>query len=428
MNFFPFLVWWHRVNAATLRSDVLAGLTGGFILVPQGVAFATIAGMPPEYGLYCAMLPAIVAALWGSSWHLVSGPTTAISIVIFAAVSPLAVPGSAQYISLVLTLTLLVGLIQLSLGVLRLGTLANFISHTVVVGFTAGAAVLIGLSQVKYFFGLTMIPRGALPSKILASLWQNLHSVNRYEVTIALVTVLASIAIKRYWPRSPNMILSLFFGSIAAFLFNQYCGGFEQTGIATIGQVSVGFPPFSKPDFSLDTIEALLPIAIAVSVLALTEAVSIARSIALKSGQQINGNQEFIGQGLSNIAGAFFSGFASSGSFNRSGVNYEAGAKTPLAAVFSALFLLLIVLFLAPLASYLPLAAMAGILFVVAWGLFDFAQIVSILRNSWAESVVLIATFIATLVAHLEYAIFIGVFLSLMLYLVRYFKKRRSLA
>ena len=156
----PFLQWWPRVARASLRADLIAGLTGSLILVPQGVAFATIAGMPPEYGLYAAMLPAIVAALWGSSWHLVSGPTTAISIVVFATMSPLAEAGSPHYVQLVLTLTFLVGLFQLLLGGLRLGTLVNFVSHTVVVGFTAGAAVLIAISQVKNFFGIAL-PRGA---------------------------------------------------------------------------------------------------------------------------------------------------------------------------------------------------------------------------------------------------------------------------
>jgi len=166
LRLLPFLRWWPRVNRDSLRADVLAGLTGGLILVPQGVAFATIAGMPPEYGLYAAMLPAVVAALWGSSWHLVSGPTTAISIVVFATMSPLAEPGSPQFVALVLTLTFFVGVFQLLLGILRLGTLVNFVSHTVVIGFTSGAAVLIAASQVKNFFGLP-IPRGASVAAVL---------------------------------------------------------------------------------------------------------------------------------------------------------------------------------------------------------------------------------------------------------------------
>ena len=413
----PLLRWWPRVDRASLRADAVAGLTGGIVLVPQGVAFATIAGMPPEYGLYAAMVPAVVAALWGSSWHLVSGPTTAISIVVYATVSPFAPPGSEQYVQLVLTLTLLIGVFQLALGALRLGTLVNFVSHTVVVGFTAGAAVLIGLSQVKNFFGVA-IPRGASAQQVVQGLARQLDAINPYVTAVALATVIASIAFKRWWPKMPHMIAAMVAGSLVALGLDQVFGS-ARTGIETIGALHIGLPPLSKPQFDRTTIEQLVPIAIAVRLLALTEAVSIARAVALKSGQRIDGNQEFIGQGLSNLAGAFFSGYASSGSFNRSGLNYTAGARTPLAAVLSAVFLLIIVVFLAPLAKYLPIAAMAGILFVVAWGLIDFAQIAEIVRASRPETAVLAATFIATLTLDLEFAIYIGVLLSLMLYLNR---------
>ena len=413
----PFLRWWPRVNRQTLRADLIAGLTGGLILVPQGVAFATIAGMPPEYGLYAAMWPAIVAALWGSSWHLVSGPTTAISIVVFATMSPLATAGSPEYVTLVLTLTFLVGLFQLLLGVLRLGTLVNFVSHTVVVGFTAGAAVLIAVSQVKNFFGLP-IARGASPYAVMEGLLQHLSDVNPFITAVAVVTVLASVAARRWCPRWPHMIIALLLGSLLAAVFNQHWGA-AHTGISSIGALRIGMPPLSSPDFSWATLEKLVPVAMAVALLALTEAVSIARAMAIKSGQRIDGNQEFIGQGLSNLAGSFFSGYASSGSFNRSGLNYAAGAQTPLSTIFSAVCLLLILIFLAPLAVYLPTAAMAGILFVVAWGLIDFHHIAEILRASRQESAVLGVTFVATLTLQLEFAIYAGVLLSLLLYLNR---------
>ncbi len=414
----PFLRWWPRVNRVTLRADLIAGITGGIVLVPQGVAFATIAGMPPEYGLYAAMVPAIVAALWGSSWHLVSGPTTAISIVLFATISPLAAPGSTDYVELVLTLTFLVGVIQLALGVLRLGSLVNFVSHTVVVGFTAGAAVLIAISQVNNFFGVP-IPRGSSVYSTVSGLLTQLDRINPFVTAVAVATVLASVLTRRWWPRMPHMIVAMVAGSLVAVALNRMFGGAAATGIGTIGALAVGLPPLSSPDFSPATLEKLLPIAVAVALLALTEAVSIARAIAVKAEQRIDGNQEFIGQGLSNVLGAFFSGYASSGSFNRSGLNYAAGAKTPLAAVFSAVALLLIVMFLAPLAEYLPIPAMAGILFVVAWGLFDFHHMGEIIRTSRQETVVLFATLIATLTLQLEFAIYIGVLLSLLLYLNR---------
>ena len=409
---------WPRLTRSTLRADAIAGLTGALVLVPQGVAFATIAGMPPEYGLYAAMLPAIVAALWGSSWHLVSGPTTAISIVVFATISPLAPAGSPQFVSLVLTLTLLVGVIQLALGLLRLGALVNFVSHTVVVGFTSGAAVLIAISQVRNFFGIE-IERGASVKAVLTSLVQQAPHINLYVTAVAVVTVLASLACKRWWPKMPHMIAGLLAGGGFAALLNHLAGGADVTGIRSIGALKIGLPPLSMPDFSPATIEQLMPIAVAVSLLALTEAVSISRAIALRTHQRIDGNQEFIGQGLSNLAGAFFSGYASSGSFNRSGLNHESGARTPLAAVASAVFLLLIMLFLAPLAVHLPIPAMAGILFVVAWGLFDLHHMGEILRASRQEAAVLLATLAATLTLQLEFAIYIGVLMSLMLYLNR---------
>ena len=417
LRLLPFLRWWPRVNRGSLRADGLAGLTGGLILVPQGVAFATIAGMPPEYGLYAAMLPAVVAALWGSSWHLVSGPTTAISIVVFATMSPLAEPGSAQFVTLVLTLTFFVGVFQLLLGILRLGTLVNFVSHTVVVGFTSGAAVLIAASQVKNFFGLP-IPRGASVAEVAQGLFAHLAEVQPWILLVALVTLLVCALSKYLWPRLPHMIVGMVAGSALAAALNAWLGP-QATGLSSIGALSIGFPPLSSPDWSWDTAQRIAPIAAAVALLALTEAVSISRAMALSSGQRIDGNQEFIGQGLSNIVGAFFSGYASSGSFNRSGLNYVAGAQTPLAAVFSAGFLLLIMLFLAPLAQYLPTAAMAGILFVVAWGLIDTTQIVETWRASRSEFGVLLATFVATLTLQLEFAIYVGVGLSLVLYLRR---------
>jgi SulP family sulfate permease len=414
---FPLLRWWPRVNRGTLRADLVAGLTGAVIVLPQGVAFATLAGLPPEYGLYAAMVPAVVAALFGSSWHLVSGPTNAISIVVFATLSPLADPGSPDYVRLVLTLTLLTGAFQLAMGLARMGTLVNFISHTVVVGFTAGAALLIVASQVKNFFGI-MVPRGAHFHEVLGHFARQVDDINPYVLAVSLVTLVSGIALRRWQQKFPYMIGAMVAGSLAALGLNEWFG--EHTAqITTLGALPASLPPLSLPDFSAGALRQAAPIAFAVAILALTEAVSIARSIAVRSEQRIDGNQEFIGQGLSNLAGAFFSGYASSGSFNRSGLNYEAGARTPLAAAFSAPFLVAILFAVAPLAAYLPIPAMAAILFLVAWGLIDFHHIGQILKTSRSETAVLAVTFAATLLLDLEYAIYGGVIVSLMLYLNR---------
>jgi len=416
LGLLPFLRWRDRVTRSSSRADALAGITGALIVLPQAVAFATIAGLPPEYGLYAAMAPAIVAALFGSSWHLVSGPTTAISIAVFASVSPYAQPGSPEFIGLVLTLTALTGLFELALGLARMGVLVNFISHTVVIGFTAGAALLIAGSQIKNFFGLD-IPRGTPFFEILGLFAQQLGDINPYVLAVSLMTLIVGILTKMLMPKLPYMIVALVAGSLLAAAANGYVG-VETTHIGTVGALSSGLPPFTLPDFSLRSISQMLFPALIITMLALTEAVSISRSIAGRSGQQIDGNQEFIGQGLSNLVGAFFSGYASSGSFNRSGVNYAAGAQTPLAAVYASFFLVLILLLVAPLAAYLPTAAMAGILFLVAWGLIDFHHIQQLHRISRQETVVLWVTLVGTLF-DLEKGIFLGVALSLALYLYR---------
>lgn len=422
----PFLRWWPQVNQGSLKADAVAGLSGAIIVLPQAVAFAIIAGLPPEYGLYAAMVPTILAALFGSSWHLVSGPTTAISIVVFASVSPLAEPGTANFIGLVLTLTLLAGLFQLLMGLARMGALVNFISHTVIIGFTAGAAILIAASQIKNFFGLA-IPRGAHFHEVIGHTAMHLSDIDPYVTATGLVTLLTGIVAKKYLPRLPYMIIAMVAGSAFALALNHYFGE-TRTGIHTVGALDVGLPPISLPDFSLNALKQTLFPALIITILALTEAVAIARSVAIKSGQTIDSNQEFVGQGLANIFGSFFSGYASSGSFNRSGVNFSAGAKTPLAAAFSAVFLLAIVLLIAPLVAYLPVAAMAGVLFQVAWGLIDFHHINEILKRHRKESIVFAVTFFGTLV-DLEKGIFFGIIVSLIFYLYRTSRPRiRSMA
>jgi len=413
---FPFLRWRDRVNRASARDDGMAGLTGALIVLPQAVAFATIAGLPPEYGLYAAMTPAIVAALFGSSWHLVSGPTTAISIAVFASISPYAQPGSPEFIGLVLTLTFLTGVFQLALGLARMGVLVNFISHTVVIGFTAGAALLIAGSQIKNFFGLD-IPRGTPFFKTLELFALQVDRINPYVLAVSMATLVVGILTKRFAPKLPYMIVAMVAGSLFALGLNATYG-VDMTHVLTVGALPSGLPPLSLPDFSFHSLSQMMFPALIITMLALTEAVSISRAIATRSGQAIDGNQEFIGQGLSNIVGSFFSGYAASGSFNRSGVNYAAGARTPLAAVYASLFLVLILLMVAPLAAYLPNAAMAGILFLVAWGLIDIHHIRLLPRISWQETFVLWVTLIGTLI-DLEKGIFFGIALSLALYLYR---------
>ncbi|CAK0770408.1 sulfate permease, SulP family [Gammaproteobacteria bacterium] len=411
---FPFSRWIHLVNRNTIKADLLAGLTGAVVALPQGVAFAAIAGMPPQYGLYAGMVPAMVAAFFGSSWHLVSGPTTAASIVLYSVLAAHAEPGSAQYVSLALTLTFLVGVIQIIMGLARLGTLVNFISHSVVTGFTAGAAILIATKQVKNFFGLP-IPRGASFTQTWEILFNDFSQVDIAILGVSLFTLLLGIAVKAWFPKQPYMIIAMLGGSAVAVAL-QFSVGIS---IPVVGALPSSLPPLSVPHLSLDSIQEIASGVLAVTLLALTEAVSIARALSARSGQHVDGNQEFIGQGMSNLIGAFFSSYVATGSFNRSGVNYSAGAKTPMAAMLAGFFLLILVLLIAPLGAYLPNAAMAGILFMVAWGLIDFDEIISTLKNNHHEAFILVLTFSATLFLSLEEAIILGVMLSLGLYLSR---------
>ncbi len=418
-SIFPFLNWLPMVNRQTFNADLWAGITGALVVLPQGVAFATIAGMPPEYGLYAGMIPAIIAALFGSSWHLVSGPTTAASIVLYSSLTALTdpatgqavEPASAYYVHLALTLALMVGLLELTLGLFKLGGLVNFISHSVVIGFTAGAGILIASNQIKNFFGLP-IPRGTHFHETLLYLFNHLQDIAVPVAIVGTVTLGTGIAARHYFPRFPYMIAAIVTGSVAG-----VATSLAGWSIPTVGALPATLPPLSAPSFDPATWRALAPAALAVTLFALTEALSISRAMAIRSGQHINASQEFVGQGLSNMAGAFFSGYVATGSFNRSGVNYAAGAKTPLSSIIAAVLLMIIVLLVAPLAAYMPNAAMAGVLFLVGWGLVDFHHIAQIIRTSRSETGVLVVTFLSTLFLELELAIFAGVMLSLVLYL-----------
>jgi len=413
-RFLPSFAWLRSMDRPTLGADLTAGLTGALVMLPQGVAFAIIAGMPPEYGLYAGMVPAIIAALFGSSWHLVSGPTTAASIIILTAISAFAEPGSMNYVRLVLTLTFMVGVIELAMGLMRMGVLVNFISHTVAIGFTAGAAILISANQIQHFFGLD-IPRGAPFYDIVRTLADHIQEISPAVTAVGVATVVVGMIAKRYIPRLPYMIVAMIAASVLAAVLN----GFFGASIPTIGAIPSGLPPLSSPEFSMDVIRELAPTALAVALFALTEAVSISRALAIRSGQQIDGSQEFIGQGLSNLVGSFFSGYVATGSFNRSGLNYEAGAKTPLAAISAGVLLMPVVFVAAPYAIYLPKAAVAGILFLIAYGLIDIPHIRQIIKSSRAETTVMAVTFFAVLFLNLEIAIFAGIILSLFFYLNR---------
>jgi SulP family sulfate permease len=413
---FPPLKWWPRVDAATLRADAIAGLIGAIVVLPQGVAFATLAGLPPEYGLYCAMVPTLVAAIFSSSLHAVAGPTNPVSLMVFAVLSPLAVPFTPHYVELAFTLALMSGVIMLALGLLGFGTLVNFVSRSVIVGFTAALGVFILLSQLGNFLGIESPPSAF--AGLVARTFMHLGDTRPWVALVAAATVAVGAASHRVLPRIPPMLAAMVLGSVAAFFLNQTLG-VERTGLRTLGPLPGALPPLSHPDLSLATLQDLLPAAIAVALVSLTQAMSITHAIALKSGQRLDDNQEFIAQGLANVTAAFFSGFPTSASANRCGINYDAGARTPMAAMFAALLLVAVLLAIAPLVAYLPIAVIAGLLVLVAWNLIDLPRIRGILATSRGEGAVLLITFVATLLLDLEFAILVGVLVSLVLYVNR---------
>ncbi|MCO7575124.1 MULTISPECIES: SulP family inorganic anion transporter [Pseudomonas] len=409
----PFLGWLPRQTRASVGRDLLVGLSGAILALPQSIAYALIAGLPPEYGLYAAIVPVLIACLWGSSWHLICGPTAAISIVLYASVSPLAVPASEDYITLVLLLTLLAGVFQWLLGLLRFGALVNFVSHSVVLGFTLGAAVVIALGQLPNLLGLEL-PNQATALNSLTSLLEHLDAVDKPSLLLGLGTLIVGLGLKLLAPRWPSLLLSLVLSALVVWLLPGVFGHVKLVS-AFVGRL----PPLSPLPLDLDLVLRLLPSAVAVGMLGLVTSLSIARSLSARSEQLLDANQEVRAQGLSNMVGAFFSGYLSSGSFTRSGLSYEAGARSPLAGVFSALWVALFAVAGAGLIAHIPIPAMAGSILLICWGLVDHRGIRALFRVSRAEFLVMSLTCIATLLLELQTAIYAGVLASLFFYLKR---------
>jgi len=402
--------WTATVTPTTLRADALAGLLGAVLVLPQGIAFATLAGLPPQYGLYTAIVPCIIAALFGSSWHVMSGPTNANSLALFAMLSPLALAFTPAYIQLALAVTLMVGVMQFLIGVLRLGSLANFISPAALFGFTSGAAVLIAIYALPDFLGLpSASERGA--AAVLMHVASLLGQVDKFALLLGLVTVGVALAVRYFRPGWPFMLIGLAAATTLA-------AGASLT-VRTIGQIATPWPQFVLPQISWASVSELLGLAFALTIVALGQAISIAKAVAAKSGQRIDANREFRGQGLSNIVGGFFSCYVSCGSMNRSMPNLQAGARTPLAAVFAAVLLLALVAVSSSLLARIPMAALAGLLLLVSLFLFDAPRWRELFSLSRTEFAVALATLVATLTIRLEMAILLGTLLSLMTFLYR---------
>ena len=408
--------WVREVDGRTLRIDVLAGLLGAVLVLPQAIAFAALVGLPPSYALATAVLPCIVAALFGSSRHVMSGPTNANSLAIAAMLAPLAVVGSPDYIQLVLVVTVLVGLMQLAIGALKVGTLAHFISPAALRGFTGGAALLIAVHALKDLLGI-VLPPGRPAPEVLTLLVQRLPQFNPAALVVGVGTIAVALLAKRLWPRSPHMLAGMVAGGLMAAALTRWSPGWDP--VEVVGIVPEAWPRWQPPAVELRRLPELAGLAVALTIVSLGQSFSIAKVLAARSGQHVDANREFVGQGLSNVVGGFFSCFLSCGSLNRSIPNLEIGARTPLAAAFSALWLLALVAVSATLLAAIPMAAVSGLLLLVAWSLLD----VTNWRRLWAlsrlEFGIALATLVATLAIPLAFAILFGTLLSLAAYLWR---------
>jgi len=434
---FPFLTWIHELKDPTiLRADLIAGLTVALVLIPQSMAYATLAGLPEVYGLYIAFVPVFIAALWGSSRQLGTGPVAVVSTMTATILTPVVIsmlnPNYTQeeflalFIPTAMLLTLLVGIFQFALGLFRLGAIVNFLSHPVIVGFTNAAALYIGLTQVSKVFGVEM-PGGTSDHFIterIGGVIQNLDQTHIPTLLIGLVSFTILIGMKKYMPRYPSVLFAVAGSTIVSYLLD-----FEGMGGKVVGSIPEGLPNFAVPTLSYNAISNLLIGAVIISLVGFMEAISIAKAMAAKTKHRIDPNQELIGQGLGNIIGSFFQSYPASGSFSRSAVNLNAGAKTGFSSVVTAALVLITLLFLTPLLYHLPKATLAAVVIMAVFGLINVSAIKHIWLTNKHDGFAAIATFVATIGAapKLDHGIMIGMVLAIVLYLYRTMRPRVAL-
>ena len=404
----PAFQWMNNYKSEMLRGDISSGLTVGVMLIPQGMAYAMIAGLPPIYGLYASTIPLIVYAILGSSRQLAVGPVAMVSLLTAAGVGTLAQSGTEAYIALAILLALLVGIIQLMLGVFKLGFLVDFLSHPVISGFTSAAALIIGLSQLKHLLGVP-IPRSNHIHEIIMNAVKQLGDVHLWTLAIGLGGTFIILFLKRISPKIPNALVVVFLGIALVAFFR-----LDQVGVAIVGDIPSGLPSFGLPILDLSTLRSLLPIALAISLVSYMESIAVAKSIQVKhKDYEVIPNQELIALGSANILGSFFQSFPVTGGFSRTAVNDQSGAQSGIASIISAGLIILTLLFLTPFFYYLPKALLASIIMVAVFGLIDFKEA----RHLWdidrRDFWMLVVTFISTLLLGIEEGIGVGVMLSL---------------
>ncbi len=407
-KYFPFLDWVKTYNASFLKSDISAGLTVGVMLVPQGMAYAMIAGMPPIYGLYASIVPVIIYALLGTSRQLSVGPVAMVSLLTASGVGLIATTGSENYIALAITLALLIGVIQFLLGLFRLGFLVNFLSHPVISGFSSAAALIIGFSQLKNLLGIN-IPRSHYAHEILLNAFKQFDLINWTSVAIGVVGIAIIILTKKISKQLPGQLFAVIFGILVVWGLHV-----EDAGVQVLGKVPSTLPSFSLPLFDWRTIQTMFPIALAISLVSFMQSIAVAKAIQSKHPEyKVVPNQELIALGMANIVGSFFQSFAITGSFSRTAVSDQTGAKTGFASIIGAFTVLLTLLVLTPLFANLPKAILASIIMVAVFGLIDYKEAIHLWKSHKTDFWLMITTFNATFALGIEKGIGLGVILSL---------------
>ncbi len=407
-QYIPAIDWISDYGSTQLKGDLTAGLTVGIMLIPQGMAYAMIAGLPPIYGLYASTLPLIIYALLGTSRQLAVGPVAMVSLLTATGIGAMAEADSESYISLAIALALIVGMIQFLLGVFRLGFLVSFLSHPVISGFTSAAALIIGVSQLKHLLGIKL-SGGHRVHEIIIEAIQQINQIHPPTFLLGIGGIVLIVALKMINRRIPGLLIAVFLAILVVWVFN-----LAETGVSIVGSVPQGLPSLQWPGLEMSTVGALMPTALAIALVSFMESYAVAKAIQSKhKDYKIDANQELVALGLANIGGATFQSYPVTGGFSRTAVNDEAGAKTGMASLVSALLIILTLLFLTPLFHFLPNAILASVIMVAVFGLIDVKEVKHLWRTNRYDLAMLIVTFVATLILGIEQGIALGVILSL---------------
>ena len=410
----PILEWLPNYNSSRLKGDFIAGITVSIILIPQGIAYALIAGLPPIYGLYCALVPQLVYAIFGSSRQVAIGPVAMDSLIVATGVSTLALAGSDSYIAIAILLAFMVGTIQFLLGVFRLGFIVNFLSKPVISGFTSAVALTIGINQFRNLFGVDFVQSDQI-QYVLEDIWFTIKDYNFYTSAIGLTSVGVIILLRKINKKIPNALLVVVVGILTIRYF-----GDEFSDVAIVKDIPSGLPSFSFPEMDISQMRELLPIALTLVMVGYLETISIGKSLEAKQDEyKLRPNQELIALGLSNMLGSWFKAYPSTSSFSRSAINQESGATTGMASLVSVVVVLLTLLFLTPLFYHLPKTVLAAIIIVAVFGLVNIKEAIFLWKANNLDFWLLVITFFSTLLFGIEYGIMIGVGLSLIILIFR---------